>query len=62
MQNNFAVKMLEWCIREMSGADLPIVPTTAPLTENEIIIGFNRHTMKFGAGQSRNYTPSSGSA
>ena len=49
MQDNYAAQMLKRYIREMSGADLPIVPDTAPVSENEIVVGFNRHSKKFGA-------------
>ena len=61
IQDNYTAQMLKRYIRELSGADLPIVPDTAPLSENKIIVGFNRHSMKFGAGGSRYYTPSWGS-
>ena len=61
MQDHYAAQILKRYIRELSGADLPIVPDTAPLSENKIIVGFNRHSMKFGAGGSRYYTPSWGS-
>ncbi|MCK4323126.1 MAG: hypothetical protein KAW89_01250, partial [Armatimonadetes bacterium] len=49
MQDNYAAQMLKRYIRELSDADLPIVPDTAPVSENEIIVGFNRHSKKFGA-------------
>ena len=63
MQDNYDVaQMLKWDIRELSGADFPIVPDTASLSENELVVRFNRHRMTLGAGRSRSFTPSSGSA
>jgi hypothetical protein len=50
MQDNYAAQMLQRYIRELSGADLPIVPDTAPVSENEIVVGFNRHSKKSDAG------------
>ena len=60
MQDHYAAQMLKQYIGELSGVDLPFVPDTAPLTENEIIVGFDRLSMKFGTGGSKNYTPYSG--
>jgi len=49
MQDHYAARMLKRYIGELSGAVLPLVPDTGPLTEHEIVVGFNRHSMKFAA-------------
>ena len=44
MQDSYAAQVLQRYIREMSGADLPIAPDSAPVSEKEIVVGFNRHS------------------
>ena len=53
MQDHYAAQMLKRYIRELSGAELPIMPDTGPLTGNEIVVGFNRHSRNFAADGGR---------